>query len=330
MKLLVSAKLKKSQKTVIEKTLDKNVELAFLQDLSKNKRNDEIKDADVFLSLIPEQEFLSDEFELFHDRQLMQFMFAGVDHVDFDIFPGELTMASNVGAYAEPMAEHVLAMILALQKRLFEEHENMKKGQFNQMVMNKSLKKSTVGILGFGGIGKASADLLKAFGSRILAINTSGYTDEPVDYAGTLDNLEYVLEESDVLIISLPLNRFTFDLLGKKELQMMKNDAIIINVARGEIINQKALFEHLKANPKFKAGIDAWWIEPLRHGRFELNYPFFDLPNVLGSPHNSYAAEGALEEGVQTAVENINRFAKGEEILGIVKREDYVGAEFKK
>ncbi len=300
-----------------------------MQDLPKNKRNDEISGADVFLSLIPEKEFKSDELALLHEGQLMQFMFAGVDHVDFEIFPENMMMASNVGAYAEPMAEHVLAMILALQKRLFEEHENMKKGQFNQMVMNKSLNKSTVGILGFGGIGKSSARLLKAFGSRILAINTSGYTDEPVDYAGTLDNLDYVLEESDVLIISLPLNKHTFELIGKQELGMMKKDAIVINVARGEIINQKALFEHLKSNPEFKAGIDAWWIEPLRHGRFELNFPFFDLPNVLGSPHNSYAAEGALEEGVQTAVENINRFVKSEEIWGIVKREDYMSAEFK-
>lgn len=329
MKLLVSAKLRKSQKSVIEKTLDKNVELTYLQDLPKNKRKDEVVGADVFLSLIPEQEFQRDELALLHEGQLMQFMFAGVDHVNFDIFPEEMTMASNVGAYAEPMAEHVLAMILALQKRLFEEHLNMKKGQFNQMVMNKSLKKSTVGILGFGGIGKASARLLKNFGSRIMAINTSGYTDESVDYAGTLDNLDYVLEESDVLIISLPLNKHTFDLIGKQELGMMKEDAIIINVARGEIINQKALYEHLKANPEFKAGIDAWWVEPLRHGRFELDYPFFDLPNVLGSPHNSYAAEGALEEGVQTAVENINRFVKGEAVHGVVRREDYAGVEFK-
>ncbi len=329
MKLLVSAKLRKSQKTVIEKTLDKNVELTYLQDLSKNKRGDEISGADVFLSLIPEKEFQKAELALLHKGQLMQFMFAGVDHVDFNIFPEEMTMASNIGAYAEPMAEHVLAMILALQKRLFEEYHNMKNGQFNQMVMNKSLKKSTVGILGFGGIGKASARLLRGFGSRIMAINTSGYTDDPVDYAGTLDNLDYVLEESDVLIISLPLNKNTFELLGKQELGMMKKDAIIINVARGEIINQKALYEHLKKNPEFKAGIDAWWVEPLRHGRFELNYPFFDLPNVLGSPHNSYAAEGALEEGVQTAIENINRFVKGESVQGVVRREDYAGAEFK-
>ncbi len=104
----------------------------------------------------------------------------------------------------------------------------------------------------------------------------------------------------------------------------MKPDAILVNVARGEIIEEKALYEHLKATPTFMAGLDAWWIEPFRHGRFELNYPFFDLPNVLGTPHDSGLVPGSLLDAVQKATENIARFLNGETIAGVVQREDYL------
>jgi glycerate dehydrogenase len=244
--------------------------------------------------------------------------------VPYADLPGNIVIASNIGAYAEPMAEHVLAMTLALAKRLFREHQKLSQGEFNQSRLNRMLRGSVCGILGFGGIGKATARLMRAFGVRINALNTSGRTDEDVEFIGTRKDLQHVLSSSDIVVISLPLTKATHGLIGKRELEWMKRNAILINVARGGIIDEGALYNHLTSHPEFMAGIDAWWIEPFGHGEFRTNYPFLTLPNVLGSPHNSAMVPGATDEGTRRAAENVRRFLKGEPIIGIARREDYV------
>lgn len=223
------------------------------------------------------------------------------------------------------MAEHVLAMTLALAKRLKVEHEKLAGGVFDQGVQNRSLRGATCGILGFGGIGQAVARLVRAFGMRVYAINRSGRGREAADYLGKLDDLEYVLRSSDVVVVTLPLSDATRGLIGARELGWMKPDAILVNVARGEIIAEEDLYERLRTHPEFMAGIDAWWVEPLRHGEFRVDHPFLELPNVLGSPHNSAMTSGAIDEGLRRAAENVRRYLTGEPVSGIVRPEDRLG-----
>jgi len=102
----------------------------------------------------------------------------------------------------------------------------------------------------------------------------------------------------------------------------MRPDAILINVARGAIIDEEALYEHLRTHPDFMAGIDAWWVEPFRYGEFRMDHPFLELPNVLGSPHNSAMIPGALTEGLRQAAENVQRYLSGKPVTGIVQSED--------
>jgi phosphoglycerate dehydrogenase-like enzyme len=153
------------------------------------------------------------------------------------------------------MAEHVMAMMLALAKRLLPAHQKLRNGEFDQFTPNRILAGMTAGILGFGGIGRATAKLMRAFGMHIYAINSSGTSPEPTDFMGTLQDLEHVLRESDLVVISLPLTKATRGLIGEEKLAWMKPDAILVNVARGAIIDEEALYHHVKSHPNFLVGI---------------------------------------------------------------------------
>jgi phosphoglycerate dehydrogenase-like enzyme len=159
---------------------------------------------------------------------------------------------------------------------------------------------------------------------NIYAINQSGKSTEPTEFVGTLHDLEHVLRNCDVVVLAVPLTKATKGLIGNEELLWMKPDAILINVARGLIIDEEALYNHVKSRPTFLVGIDAWWTEPFRDGSFRMEYPFLELPNVLGSPHNSAIVAHVSLHAARHAAESIKRFLKGEKVMGIVRREDYV------
>jgi glycerate dehydrogenase len=233
-------------------------------------------------------------------------------------------LAGNVGAYAEPMAEYVMAVTLALARRLPQRHAELARGEFGMWKPVLTLDGAVCAVLGFGGIGAATARLMRAFGARIHAVNRSGRTTEPVDFIGTLADLDWVLAEADVLVIALPLTRSTRGLIGARELGLMKPAAILVNVGRAAIVDERALYEQLRDQPEFCAGLDAWWHEPAPGAEFSTEYPFFGLPNLIGSPHNSGVTDGALQTGAVRAAENVLRFLNGETVTGVVRREDYL------
>ena len=254
--------------------------------------------------------------------ELIQCLTAGVDYLPLRSLPEHIPVACNAGAYAEPMAEHVIAMALSAAKRLAREHALMREGEFNQFKSTKRFAGLTCGILGYGATGREVARLMRALGVRIQAVNRSGHTDESVEFIGTLDDLDRVLAVSDILVITLSLTPKTNALIGAERLALMKPDAILVNVARGEIVEQEALYRHLASNPGFTACIESWWIEPIRHGRFEIDYPFLELPNVIASPHNSAMTHGMTLEAVRRGAKNVRRLLDGETPLHVVGESD--------
>ena len=320
--VVITIDVDEQQRAFIHKVLA-NADLTFLTDLAENERPSALRQAQVVFSWNLPRELSQDELSLLKNARLIQLVSAGVGSLPFDALPNGPHIASNACGVRQPPGEHVLGMSLALAKRLCSEHASLKRGKFDQFTPNRMLKGKVCGILGFGGIGQATAKLMRALGMRIYAINRTGKSEQKVDFTGTLQDLKRVLNESDVVVVSLPLNNLTRGLIGERELGWMKEDAILINVARGEIIDEGAFYHHLKAHPDFLAGIDAWWVEPFRHGEFRMNYPFLELPNVLGSPHNSAVVPEALLQGAGHALENVRRFLDGEAIRGVIRREDY-------
>lgn len=313
------------ERRVIHSVLDDISDILYLPDLKAHERASALKTADVILSRsVAEAEITLQEVVQLKSARLIQLIFAGADNVPFAAIPENITVASNVGAFAEPLAEHVLAMTLCLAKSIMPRHLQLVHGYFNQTVLNKELSGGICGIIGMGSNGAAIAHLMKGVGMEVHGINRSATSSFPLDFIGELDDMDEVLRRSDVVVLTVPLTRQTLHLVGCHEFEIMKPDGILINVARGKVVEQQALYNHLKATPAFSAGIDTWWSEPGDPEGFKLDYPFFDLPNLVGSPHNADDVPGIMTAATKIAAENIRCFLEGKAIRGKVNRADYI------
>ncbi|HYI83352.1 MAG TPA: 2-hydroxyacid dehydrogenase [Acetobacteraceae bacterium] len=316
--LVVTFDLDEKARATVAAALDGKAEAVHLAGLDDAGRRGALANATVLLARNTGTELRPGEPELIRRARLVQFLSAGVDFVPLRDLPAGVPVAGNGGAYAEPMAEHALAMMLTAAKRLLPEHTALTRGEFNQFTPNRMLAGGVCGILGFGGIGVATARLVRCLGMRVHAIRRSPMADEAADWTGTPDRLDELLAASDVLVVSLPLTRATRGLIGARELGLMKPDAILVNLARGEIVDERALYEHLVSTPGFTACLDAWWVEPVRHGAFRMDHPFTRLPNVVGSPHNSASVRGWGKVALRRAVANCRRALDGLRPLHLV------------
>ncbi len=324
MKLVAAQKLKNEMKDLVVGKLHHEFAIEFLDGAPDDQRRTLLEDADVLLAMNFRRDIREDEIPFLKKVRLIQITLAGAEKIPYDKLGPGTAICGNGGAYSEPIAEHAIGMMIALARNFLPLHRGLSRGVFDQRTRHKMLAGSTLGIVGYGGIGKKTAAIARALGMRIMAINSTGRTDGDVDFIGTLDNLDKLLRESDFLLLTIALNKKTGGLIGSRELGLMKPDAVLVNVARGDLIDEKSLYEHLKTNPQFRAGIEAWWIEPFNHPKFEVHYPFFELDNVLGSPHNSYLTEGIHLRALDRALDNIVRFAHGEPLRNVQKREDYI------
>jgi glycerate dehydrogenase len=249
---------------------------------------------------------------------------AGVDSVDFSQIPQNVKVCGNVGAYSEPMAEHTLGMILYLAKDLGQRNYKLA-GGIADYQNSLFLKGKTLGVIGAGGIGQAVARLARCFGMRTLGVNSSGKKAPHFDRTYKISRLESVLGESHVVVVALPLNLRTLHLINESSLALMKSDCILVNVGRGHVIEEQALYNHLKNHPEFKCGLDVWWNYPRQNEPFIQRYPFFELQNFLGTPHISGFVPEERQIALDHAINNLLRYLGGGKLQGLAKREDYAG-----
>lgn len=254
--------------------------------------------------------------------RLLQTLAAGVDHLPYDRIPATATVCSNAGAHRIAIAEHSMALLLAAAKNVVRHTEAIRAGRFSQDLMGKSVRGKTFGVVGLGGIGGEAARLAVGLGMRAVGINRHGASDAPLAWCGTIADLDRLLRESDVVLLSIPLTRDTVGMIGARELAVMKRDAILVNIARGKLIRERDLYEHLRANPQFVAALDVWWTYPKGEG-FPFTEPFHELPNVVMTPHVAWAVPEQSARSFEAALENVVRFLRGEPPRNVVDREEY-------
>lgn len=291
--------------------------VTFFADLPDLDKASLLQVADVVSCSVLVKELSPEQLAALGRVRFIQALTSGIEWMPFDKLPSATVVANNAGVSSPAIAEHGMALALACAKHLLPNHQKLGTGVWGQQKPIRLLRNRVCGILGFGSIGRELGRLAGALGMQVFALNRSGCsTDEP-DFLGTLADLEHVLRSSDVLFVSAPLNSETKGLIGSRELKLMKPDAILVNVSRAQIIDERALFEHLRTHSDFFAGLDVWWSEPWGGGEFRLSYPFFDLPNVIGSPHNSAMVEGFIVRRAEAAAENILHFLRGREPLNV-------------
>ncbi len=291
--------------------------ISFLNEIkTKEERIEILKNTEILITFFPDKELTKDELEILSKStklRLVQCILSGTDHIKKEWF-GKAKIQGNSGAYAKIMVEHIFAFILFFAKNILTNHMKLKNGIYEMNTNNIFLNGKTIGILGVGGIGKEVARISKCFNMKVLGINTTGKIDDKnVDEIYTLENLEYVLKNSDIIVICLPLNEQTENLITYDKLNLMKKDGILINVGRGPIINQRDLYFFLKENPEFKCALDVWWQEPAFNQEFKIDYPFFELPNFIGSPHISALTKETFKIRTQYLVDKIKN------IIGLLK-----------
>jgi phosphoglycerate dehydrogenase-like enzyme len=258
---------------------------------------------------------------------LIQTLTAGMDHIDFGVIPPDVTVCSVAGAYGEPIGEFVLGAVLSVANDLFGRDSGIQqiRPQANHSPSYFSLEGKKIGVIGTGGIGQNVARLAKGIGMITLGINSDGRSVPNFDNVMKMESLNRLLSESDVVVVAVPLTVKTRNLIGRQQLSLLKKNSILVNVARGAILNEKDLYEFLRDNPTVRAILDVWWKYPQEGSeKFEQDYPISKLPNVLSSPHVADNVLESNEMGSSAAIDNIIRYIKDEPLRNVVKKEDYL------
>ncbi len=253
---------------------------------------------------------------------------AGVNSMRFDLLDKKVVICSNAGSYSEEVAEFAISLMLAAGKSIVRFDRQLRAGAYAHKRLDELgrqvtfFRGKTIGIVGYGGIGRSTAKLAKPFGMSVLAFGRHPAKDRGVRLLRGRAGLMRLLRESDVVVLALPLTKATRGLIGRDELDAMRRDATIVNVARGEVVQKEPLYEHLVRNPGFNYATDVWWPEEGSES-FSPDLPFLELGNFIGTPHASgpnAIITGSVAKGV---VENLTRYFTGRPLKNVVDRSEY-------
>ena len=258
--------------------------------------------------------------------RLVQVPGAGLDRIDRAALPWGAALA-NVYGHETGIAEYIVGAMLAMSRGFGRLDAALRVGRWESQWAPgvppppwPELAGRTLGILGYGHIGQALARRARAFDMDVIAIRRNAPASDPYASVFGPDRLDHVLGRADYLAITLPLTQATRGLIGEGELRRMKESAILINVARAEIVDETALFHALAEKRIAGAALDVWYRYPAGPGpTVPARHPFHELPNVLMTPHVSGWTEGMLAARADVIAGNIARVVRGEPPVNMIE-----------
>ncbi|HYY91123.1 MAG TPA: 2-hydroxyacid dehydrogenase [Candidatus Dormibacteraeota bacterium] len=315
-------------RTNLEK-LSKHSKVHILSSLGQDQLSQILSKIEVLLVFSWPKELDAESLQKMTGLKFIQSILAGVNHIPFSNLSREVVVASNAGAYSNEVAEYAWALLLSAGKRVVELHTSLREEKWTlRRTLDAGtevsiLKGGDLAILGFGGIGTAVAKIARGFGMRVYAYSRHPRRIQGVRVFSGEEGLTALLNESDVVVLALPLTNQTARIIDQKRLGQMKSSAVLVNIARGELVDEKALYDHLVANPNFKYATDVWWYRE-SHESLKTDFPFLSLPNFIGTPHVSGPSGLATGRPVQLAVENMLRFLRGTKPKNIADPKEYL------
>lgn len=253
----------------------------------------------------------------------------GYDHIDLGWCKTNAIAVANVPNYGDStVAEHAFALLLAVARNLVEAVERTRDGNFSQAgLRGLELHGKVLGVVGTGRIGRRAIEIAHGFGMTVAAYDTHPDEECATDLGFAYGTLDEVLAIADVLTLHVPATPETKNLISDREFGLMKRGAVLINTARGNIVDVSALVLALADGKVMGAGLDVLPQEPLIREEAQVfrqefgdgydlkglvaNHVLLQLPNVIVTPHNAYNTESAVRRIVETTVENIRAFARG-------------------
>ena len=248
--------------------------------------------------------FLSHPIEKFTNLHYIQLTSAGLDRVPMDYVNAHGIEIHNArGVYSAPMAEHAIAGVLTLFRRLHDFHDLQKERKWQKIRDLEELNGKTVLILGCGSVGTECAKRFKAFNCSVIGVDIAVRQDKNYNIMLPLAKLDGLLATADVIVLTLPLTEDTRGLFCEQRFSLLNPDAVLVNIARGPVVEINALMRHIDLIGG--AVLDVFEEEPLSSGS-----PLWDKPNVVLTPHISYVGDGVSERLAALILANLEQNAR--------------------
>ena len=288
------------------RALADQVEWHFTRPVSEADTIARIKDSEAIINIRSSVQFTRNVLTACPRLKLLSVWGTGVDHVDLAA-AAELgiTVANTPGYGAPYVSEHALALAMAVSRRIVENDRRIREGGWTAGFIDELYNK-TLGVVGAGAIGRRMIQLGQGIGMKVIAWTFNPTAQRAAEYGVPFVPLEELLTRSDVVSLHVALTPQTVGFIGREQLALMKPNAILVNVARGAVVDEKALLETLQAGKIAGAGLDVFETEPLPH-----DHPFAKLDNVVLSPHVGGMAYNGTMRGLEMSIENLEAFAAG-------------------
>lgn len=285
---------------------------------------DELREAEVYVG----GRFTAEMADVVEKLRLIHVVGAGTDRVDFAVLPDGVLVA-NTFHHERSIAEYVLGAALLLGRGFLTQDRALRGDVWATSVYDDTIaqpriaKGSRIGFVGFGHIGVQSWKLLRAIGCTAVAVTGSGRVDAMtygLTWAGDTSRLPDLMRESDVVVVSAPLTDQTRGMIGAAELRALGAAGVLINVGRGPLVDETALFEALRDGVIAGAAIDVWYRYPAGRGEptAPSELPFRELPNLLMTPHSSGVSAHTFLGRCDDIAANIGRLARGDALQNVV------------
>jgi phosphoglycerate dehydrogenase-like enzyme len=282
----------------------------------------QLRDADVYVG----SRFTAEMAKVAEKLRLIHVAGAGTDKVEFESLAPDVLVA-NTFHHERSIAEYVVAAAVMLRRDFLTQDRQLRRGVWATSVYDPAIPQAStlgdarVGFVGFGHVGRCAWKLFRAFGCSGSAVTGSGRVPEcGLTWAGDTSALDRLLTECDVAVVSAPLNEHTEGLIGPQQLRALGSDGVLINVGRGPLVQERALYDALAGGVIRAATIDVWYHYPAGDrvcAPSEL--PFAGLPNVLMTPHSSGVTHDTFIGRVGDIAANIGRLQRGEPLQNVVR-----------